>query len=386
MVATTPRLHALGTGHSFSPVADSPGALVSVAKLPRKIEIDSTMQTVSVSGGLRWGELAPVLHEAGFALHNLGSLPHISLAGSVATGTHGSGSRNGSLATAVTAFDLVTADGTVRRLARGEPDFDGAVVALGALGVVSELTLAIQPTFLMRQVVYEGLSFDSALENLDAVLDCAYSVSLFSTWQGFGFEQVWTKQRVGDAVDLRATGAAVARGQRNPVPGVSPTHCTAQGGKPGPWFERLPHFRLEFTPSSGAELQSEYFVPRERAHAALEAINSIRQQIAPVLLIGEIRTVAADNLWLSPSFGRDSLAIHFTWKPDAAAVRPVVRAVEEALAPFDPRPHWGKVFYQEAIGCYERMPDFRRLAAELDPGGKFRNTALDRHIFGVPSR
>ena len=388
MVAQAESVHALGTGHSFSAVADSPGILVSTAGLPPVIEIDPEASTVTVAGGVRWGELAPVVDAAGFALHNMGSLPHISIAGSAATGTHGSGNRNGCLATAVRGLEMVTAWGDLLQLRRGDPGFDGAVVALGSLGVVTRVTLDLQRTYDVRQSVYDELGWESAMAHLDEVFESAYSVSLFTRWAGEGFEQVWVKDRVADGaepVDLAWTGAVRATGPRHPVPGASPEYCTEQDAAPGPWYARLPHFRLEFTPSSGEELQTEYLLPIQHGTAALEAVERIRHRIAPVLQISEIRTVAADGLWLSPCYARDSIAIHFTWVPDLEAVVPVVELVEAALAPFAARPHWGKVFGTEPGAVaeqYERLPDFRQLAGELDPDGKFRNAFVDRYVLG----
>ncbi len=384
VVAACSRIHALGTGHSFSKVADSPGALVSVAGLPRVIDVDSAGSTVTVSAGVRWGELAPVVHEAGFAVHTMGSLPHISVAGSIATGTHGSGDRNGCLATAVTGLQIVRPSGELRELSLGDVDLAGSVVALGGLGVVTRATLRLVPAYDVSQVVYDRLPWDRALEHLEPIMASAMSVSLFTTWRGAGFEQVWVKRRDGDGpVDLAWTGAVLADGPRHPVPGVSPEHCTQQGGVPGPWFDRVPHFRLEFNPSSGAELQTEYLVPRGHGVEALLALDSIRDRIAPVLQIAEIRTVAADDLWLSPSQGRDSLALHFTWIADTAAVAPVVEEVERALAPFGARPHWGKVFGTgpaAVAALYPRMADFRRLLEREDPNGRMRNALIDAYV------
>ncbi len=382
LVVASPRIRALGTRHSFSDVADGPGALVSVAALPRRVEVDAAASTVRVSAGIRWGELAPELHGAGYAVHTLGSLPHISVAGSVATGTHGSGDTNGCLATAVVGLELVTASGELRRISKGEKDFDGSVVALGALGIVTGLTLAVQPTYAVRQWVYDGLPWQVLVDGLDEVMASASSVSLFTTWRGHGAEQVWVKQRTDERdVDLGWTGAVPAPGPRHPVPGMSAEHCTEQGGVAGPWFERVPHFRLEFTPSSGDELQSEFLVPRAHARDALLAIDRIRERIAPVLQIGEIRSVAADELWLSPAYGRDSIALHFTWISDVARVLPVVAEVERLLAPFDARPHWGKVVTATLDrALYPRLDDFAALVAHHDPAGRFRNGYLDRHV------
>ena len=166
-------------------------------------------------------------------------------------------------------------------------------------------------------------------------------------------------------------------------PGWPTDNITAQG-TPGPWNERLPHFRLDFTPSSGAELQSEFMIDRSLAAPALRALDDIADRIAEVLQVTELRTVAADELWLSPSYRRDSACLHFTWVDRVADVLPVVRAVEERLDQFEYRPHWGKVFTcppAAVRGRYERLADFRDLADRHDPSGKFRNTMVERLIF-----
>ena len=383
-VARARRVRVLGTGHSFSPVADTDGTLVLLDAMPRTIEVDPVSSTVRVAAGVRWGELAPVVHEHGFALANMGSLPHISVAGSASTGTHGSGSALGCLATSVVALELVTADGSVREVADGDPDFDGCVVALGTLGVVTSLRLRLVPAFDVEQTVWDDLPLDVATERFDEVMASAYSVSLFTTWRRDVVEQVWVKRRTTDpAADLAWTGATPADGPRHPVPGTDAAACTQQGGAPGPWFERLPHFRLEFTPSSGAELQTEYMLPREHAAAAMGAVRRITDVVSPVLQISEIRTVAADDLWLSPCQGRDTVCLHFTWIDDAVAVAPAVRAVEDVLAPYAARPHWGKVFTTEpptVRSLYPRLAGFEALRDRLDPHRRFANEFVDRYL------
>ncbi|WP_225849611.1 D-arabinono-1,4-lactone oxidase [Streptomyces sp. HPF1205] len=380
LVAGSRRVKALGSGHSFSDVADTDGDLVELTALPREADLDGATGAVRVSAGIRYAELAEILHEKGRALPNMASLPHISVAGSVATGTHGSGSANGSLGTAVRSLELVTADGGTRTLSRGDDDFEGAVVALGALGVVTHLTLDTVPAFDVAQRVLTGLALPHATAHFEAITSAAYSVSLFTDWREPRFTQVWLKQLAGRPVpDL--PWAEPATRPVHPVPGMDPVNCTAQLGEPGPWHERLPHFRPGFMPSSGEELQSEYLLAREHAVPALEALADIRGAIAPVLQICEVRTVAADRLWLSPAYGRDTVALHFTWVKDPEAVRPVLARVEEALRPFDPRPHWGKVFTiapERIRDAYPRMPDFLRLVAATDPEGTFRNAFLRR--------
>jgi xylitol oxidase len=387
LVAASSRLRVLGSGHSFNELADTTGDLVSVAGLPDIADIDSAHSTVRVSAGTRYGELAEQLHRAGFGLPNLASLPHISIAGACATGTHGSGSTNGGLGTSVSAVEFVGGSGELVRLSRADNPsrFPGAVVALGCLGVLTSLTLDLVPTFDVAQYVFEGLPGEALIEHFEAIFASAYSVSVFTDWVTPGF-RVWAKVRAG-ADDpspwFAALGASAADGPRNPVPGVPADNCTEQGGVPGPWYDRLPHFRLDFTPSFGDELQSEALLARSDGPAALAAIAALRHQIAPVLLTAEIRTIAADDLWLSPTHGRDSVAFHFTWKKEPDAVRPVVGAIEAALAPFNARAHWGKVSTIDPAvtrAQYEKLPDFRALAAEHDPSGKFRNEFVDRYL------
>lgn len=382
IVALSSRVRALGTGHSFNLIADTTGGLISLARLPTIIEVDAERARVTVSADVTYGELASHLHGAGYALANLASLPHISVAGACATGTHGSGDTVGNLATAVSAIEMVTADGDLVAIERGADDFAGTVVALGALGVVVSMCLDIEPTYYASQHVYENMRLDQLDENFDEIFASGYSVSLFTTWRGTAhhgpvISQAWVKQRMTQPGEpLPALfGAILAAGPRHPVPGHSPVHCTAQLGAPGPWHQRLPHFRLDYTPSAGRELQSEFLLPRSAAVPAIHAIEQISDVVAAVLQISEIRTVAADDLWLSPSYRRDSVGLHFTWIDDMRAVAPVIARVEEQLAPFDPRPHWGKLF--TVPGHYDRLSDFLRLMQRYDPAGKFRNPFLD---------
>jgi xylitol oxidase len=389
LVAASERVRAVGTGHSFSRIADTPGVLVSVAGLPPVIDIDTGRASVKVSAGVRYGDLAVRLHAAGYALHNLGSLPHISVAGACATATHGSGDRNGNLATAVSAIEMVTADGKVAVLRRGDDDagFAGAVVGLGALGVVTTVTLDLVPAFDVRQYVYEDLPAAQLNACFGEIFSSGYSVSVFTDWQGPLHNQMWIKCRADPAAvsppEQRWMGARLADGPRHPLPGGPAANCTEQQGLPGPWHERLPHFRLDFTPSSGAELQSEYLVPRHLGVTALAAVAALRDRLAPVLQISEIRTVASDNLWMSPSYRRDTIGLHFTWTDDVRAVTPAIAAVEERLAPLGARPHWGKLFGTAPAALtalYERTPDFRALMRHYDPAGKFRNDFIDRYF------
>jgi xylitol oxidase len=382
LVAAADRVRPFGTRHSFTDVADTTGDLVSTLELPAEVDLDGTARTVRVAAGVRYGELAEQLQREGWALATMASLPHISVAGAVATGTHGSGDRTGSLAAAVTGLEYVAADGALRTTDRGDADFAGRVVALGALGVVTAVVLDVEPTYDVRQDLWTDLPWDDAVADLDALTSSAYSVSLFTDWTSGRVGQVWLKSR-GDAPPAELAGARAATSTLHMLAGADVAAVTRQGGVPGPWNRRLPHFRLEFTPSRGEELQSEYLLPR--AHAA-EAIGRLRQlapSFAGLLQVSEVRTIAADDLWLSGAYGVDTVGLHFTWVRDVPGVYAVLPAIEEALLPLGARPHWGKCFVAGADAlrpAYPRFDDFRRLAQDADPTGKLRNDFLARHL------
>ncbi|MEP6482310.1 MAG: D-arabinono-1,4-lactone oxidase [Rhodoglobus sp.] len=381
VVAKAPKIRALGSRHSFNDLADS-AELVTLEGMPPAISIDAESETVSFSGGLRYGDVGVVLQEAGWALRNLASLPHISVAGAVATGTHGSGDRNGTLSRAVSGLTLVTASGALRTISPADPEFDGAVVALGALGVVHRVTLDIEPTFQVRQDVYQGLTWPKLLDNFDKITSRAYSVSVFTDWSGDDVGTVWLKSRIDGAKPPQDLyGATPALVALHPLPGLPGTDATEQRGIPGAWLDRLSHFKLGFTPSNGDELQTEYIVPRRHAVDAIRAVRALSDRITPHLHITELRTMAADSLWLSGAYETDAVAIHFTWHKDPDAVLQLLPVIEEALAPFDARPHWGKLFHSVNKSLYPKLGDFVALAHEFDPEGKFRNAYLERNVF-----
>ena len=384
------RLRVLGTRHCFNGIADSAHRLLSLQDMARIVSIDATRRTVTVDGGITYGQLCPELDRHGFALHNLASLPHISVAGATATATHGSGVTNGNLASAVSGLEIVTASGDVLTVSR-ESDpatFHGGVVALGALGVVTRITLDIQPAFAMRQDVYLNLPMAQLREHFEDIVAAGYSVSLFTAWRDDLIEAVWIKRRLDGggtpAAPAEFYGAPLATMDVHPIIALGAEPCTRQMGVAGPWHERLPHFRMGFTPSSGHELQSEYFVPRRNAVEAIAAVNRLRERVSPLLMVTELRTVDADELWMSPCYRQPSLAIHFTWKQDWESLRKVLPMIERELAPFGVRSHWGKLFTLAPATLrarYERVAEFKQLLAQHDPKGKFRNEFLATTLY-----
>jgi len=389
LMKKTGKLRALGSRHSFNRIADSTHTQISLAHLDQ-IDIDDKARTVTVGAGIKYGQLAPVIDARGFALHNLASLPHISVAGAIATATHGSGIHNGNLATAVRALEIVTTDGDLIHLSREKDgdQFAGAVVGLGSVGVVTTVTLELQPTYQVAQTVYQNLPFSELEHNFDSIFGAGYSVSLFTDWQNHQATQVWIKRRLapGETHNWAAEfyNAKRATEELHPITGHPAESCTEQMGVPGPWYQRLPHFKMEFTPSSGRELQTEYFVPRDRGYEAILAVEKLKDKITPHLFVTELRSIAADDLWMSTAYQRDSLAIHFTWKPEWDAVKQILPQIEAHLKPFAPRPHWAKLFTlppQQLQAQYTHLPQFKALLNQHDHGGKLRNEFIETNLY-----
>lgn len=389
IVKSCDSIKALGARHSFNGIADSTANQISLKRLTQ-MDLDTRGNTVTVGAGVTYGALAPYLQKNGYAVHNLASLPHVSVAGACATGTHGSGLKNGNLSTAVSAMEIVTASGEIVKLSRSKDgeQFLGAVVGLGGLGVATTVTLDVQPTFDVSQIVYENLPLNHLEHHFNDIFGAGYSVSLFSDWQNHKATQVWIKRRMDQNGNEKPApeffGATLATRKLHPLADHSAENCTEQLGIPGPWHERLPHFRMNFTPSSGAELQTEYIIPRDKGYQAILAVEELRDQITPHLFITEFRTIDADNLWISECYKRPSMAIHFTWKPEWAAVKEILPSIEAKLAPFDARPHWAKLFTvaPDVIQSrYPRMAEFKKLLAQYDPKGKFRNQFLTTNLY-----
>ena len=390
VIKKSQKLTALGSRHSFNTIADNTENQVSLSHFNKVVSLDKLAGTVTVESGMKYGELAPYLHENGFALHNLASLPHISIAGAVATATHGSGIKNGNLSTAVLGIEFINAAGELVNLTKKNDGdkFNGAVVALGAFGVVTKLTLELQPTFNMKQVVYRNLAMSELEKNFNEIMGSGYSVSLFTDWKNKNINEVWVKSKVeneNDAARPELFGAKLSQQNLHPIETESAENCTDQMGVPGPWYERMPHFKMGFKPSAGKELQAEYFVPIEHAYEAMMVFEKLTEKITPHLFISEIRAIAADDFWMSPCHKKTCVALHTTWKQEVEAVMQLLPVLEEQLAPFEARPHWAKLFTMSPSvlrSRYEKLNDFKQLVSQYDPNGKFRNEFLATNIFG----
>ena len=380
-------VHAVGGRHSFSDIADTRGTLVSLEHL-RSVTVDREAATAEVGAGVKYSDLCPLLQAQGFAVENLASLPHICVVGACATATHGSGTQN--LAASVVELQLVDGRGKLVTLAEGDAGFAGAVVGLGALGIVTQATLRLKPAFDVRQWVWVEMPLDAFVANLDEIFAAGYSVSGFTTWRDNQVSEVWVKRLASDG-DWTGGGewfgAKAASRDLHPIVTMDATACTSQLGVPGPAWERLPHFRPDHPPSSrGRERHSEYLVDRRHAVDAVRALYEVGERIAPALQISEIRTVKADDLWMSTAYDRECVCLHFTWTDNDADVAAAMPVVEQALKSFAPRPHWGKMHTiapADVVAQYPRINDFRALCKRHDPDGKFRNDYLDRFMDSV---
>ncbi|MDN5213419.1 FAD-binding protein [Fulvivirgaceae bacterium BMA12] len=389
LVAKLPSLKGLGSRHSFNTIADSKHQLVSLKNMKKVVSLDKTGRKVTVEAGSRYGDICEYLERQGFALHNMASLPHISIAGAGATATHGSGVNNQALSSGISAVEIVKADGEVVNLSReknGE-QFYGAVVGVGALGVVTKVTLDLFPTYKMQQIVYRNIPMSSLENDFDTIMSSGYSVSLFTDWRNKNINEVWIKSRTDATESVSGNeyyGGTLADRHLHPVESQSAESCTEQMGIEGAWYERLPHFKMEFTPSSGEELQAEYFVPMEYGYKAVMAVESLNEKISPHLYISEVRTIAEDNHWMSPAYKKPCVSIHFTFKPQWEAVQKILPLIEQVLDPYFVRPHWGKLFTMAPFVLHsriEKLTQFRELAQDFDPDGKFRNDFLRKNVF-----
>lgn len=377
------RVRVVGTRHTFNDLTDTDGVHLSLRDLPRVLRLTPEGDGVVIDGGATYTEVNRFLAQHDRALANLASLPHITVAGAIATATHGSGDAQPSLASAVRSLTHVTPTGALHTISRGEPGFERYPVHLGLFGPVVELTLDVVPAFTVATTVYEGLSYDVAVEHLDELTHDLYSFSLAPNWADGGRSLLFAKRLAGQAAPHEWFGATAARSPRHPSPGADTAAVTEQLGAAGPSSKRLTHFRSEFEPSVGDEIQSEYLVPRRHARAALRALPDFSGVFAQLAHSMEIRTVAGDDLPASPFHAGDTLAVHVTWRRDPARVAAFLPQLESALEAFDARPHWGKAFVtspERLRQLFPRLPEVDDEARRHDPDGVFRNRWIERVV------
>ena len=397
VVAASQKIRAIGARHSFNGIADSPADQIDLSGIDPDIMIDQQRMTVTVGAGISYGDLSLFLQQQGLALHNLASLPQVTVAGAIATATHGSGDGNKALSSAVAGLELVVSDGSLQRIEWGDADFEAMVVSLGAFGIVTRVKLAIEPTFDIRQDAFVDMPWDELLAKFDAISSAAYSFSIFTKWSGSTVSRIWLKTRMGAArpseFDIETLGSNLGSnlglkpGVPYSVPATveNPLALLNPFGVPGPWSDRLTHTRREIAPVPADQIQSEYLIARPQLGKAVAIIRSMAETVDALLYATEIRTIAADEFWLSPAYRQDTIGLHFTWKKEADAVDAVTKELEAALIPLGAKPHGGKLIHAEAATLaplYPRMADFRSRARGRDPEGKFRNAYLEKHVFG----
>ncbi len=384
LVSRATSVKVIGTRHSFNHIGSPTEVFISSRNLSRVVSIDRIEGSVWVQAGITYGELSLVLDSEGLALKNMASLPHISVGGAIATATHGSGFQNQCLSSQALALKFVLADGSLLEVDKhADPElFQACVVHLGAIGALVEVKLALVPRFEIAQSVFLNVKFESAVNQLMEILSLGYSVSLFTQWKGDCLDQIWVKRLPSEPSPdrfLNGIGASKAQQKVHPILDVDPVNCTDQLDIPGPSFDRLPHFKFDFTPSHGEELQSEYLIPQPYAQDALRALHAHQSAFDKHLLISEIRTIAADSALMSPFCAVDAMGIHFTWKKDWHSVKAILPLVESVLSQYQPKPHWGKLWAmkpKQVAQSYPGLSEFKKTIQKYDPNKKFQNPFL----------
>lgn len=380
VVAAAPRAKAVGTRHCFTRIADSPGGvLVDTSGLDVGVTVDHDTMTATVPAGWSYSKIVAELEAQGVALPNLASLPHVSIAGATATGTHGSGDTNQVMAACMSGIELVDGEGELRTIDSGHPDLKALSVGLGAFGIFTTLTVDVEPSYLVQGAYFRETSWQNLLDNLDDVMASAYSVNLHAAYSDTNVRGIWSKYRLegSEPLDLPDELFGMTRVEGQLTPGKNTII-----NEPGPWSERLAHFTPESAPSAeGDELQTEYFVDRKHGAAAINALRKMGADLDPHLHGTEIRTVASDDLWLSPCYRRETLSLGMTWRKHEPEVRALLPRMEEALAPFEARPHWAKLFAYDRsalLDQFEHLDATLTLAESYDPNGTFNNPYLER--------
>lgn len=386
VVSSSQAVKVLATGHSFNAIGDTTETLISIKNLSNGIEIDSQNAQALISAGMAYADAARYLESNGWAFSNMASLGEVTIAGAISTGTHGSGSNNGVLSTSVVGLEIVLGSGELITIDQSNSEeFAGFVVSLGALGVFTKIKMRIIPSFSVKQFVYENIGIQVVAENFDTVFNSAYSVSYFSNWAKNSTGQIWMKfldDSSSDNLSDNWLGANQAKAKQHPVKINNPDPCTDQLGISGKWLYRLPHFKLDSSPASGDEVQTEYLVDRKYVNEYIQDLRAIGDEIAPRVYATEIRTIKSDELWLSGAYQRETVGFHFTWKKSDTLVDFLPR-IEEILGKHHGRPHWAKLFSvrsDELSARYPKYSDFEALLKKYDPKQKFRNKFIDQYF------
>jgi L-gulonolactone oxidase len=392
----------VGAGHSFSDIACTDGRLLRLDRLDRIVSMDRETGSVTVEGGIPLWKLNEELAQRGLALSNLGDIDRQSISGAVSTATHGGGARFGGLATFVTGLELVTAAGEVVQCsAEVEPElFACARVSLGALGVITKVTLQCEPAFRLH-AVERPCTVEELVRDLDEIADANEHIDCY--W--FPHTDVATV-KVANRTDAPVRAWRGWKRYRNEV--LLPNHvyaarCAVGRMRPG----RIPANMQRVAAGIGRSQQTdvshrilcsrrlvrfvemEYAVPRsELTQLLLQVRDLIETEGLRVDFPVEVRVAAADDIPLSTAHGRATgyLAVHLSAGTPRPRIERYFRGVEGLMLDAGGRPHWGKLHFQDAAGLSPRYPDwdrFRRVRTRVDPDGRFRNRYLDR-VLGPP--
>jgi L-gulonolactone oxidase len=394
------RVKVVGAGHSFTDIACTDGRMVSLDGYDHFLEVDTRAATVKVEGGITIAALGQALAEVGLAQPNLGDVAYQSIAGAISTATHGTGGRLGNISTQVKALSLVTADGVLECSAEDNADvFQAARVGLGALGVISTVTLQCVPAFTLRSI--------QAPRQLDEVLDAVED--LVAANDHFEFFWIPHSDRVLAITNNRTDAPAHPPGKVSAYFNDIVMENHAFG-----LLQRLGRANTTWIPALGRVtgrllnardvadvshrvfanqrlvrfVEMEYALPRPALAAAVRDVRSmIDRQGLRISFPVEVRIAAADDIWLSTASGRDTgyIAVHvFQGLPFDR----YFREVEAIMNGYEGRPHWGKMHYQTAETLRPRYPhwaDFIGVRDRLDPEGRFSNAYLDRVLGKTPA-
>uniref|UniRef100_A0A915D0Y3 FAD-binding PCMH-type domain-containing protein n=1 Tax=Ditylenchus dipsaci TaxID=166011 RepID=A0A915D0Y3_9BILA len=389
------KIRPVGTRHSFSEIANTNDTLICLVHMNLILSVDPSVPSVTVQAGITYTDLIPFLQSIGLAIPMMASLGEISIAGAINTAVHGSGAGIGNLATQVLGLQMVLADGSVVQYSKGQNDTElaAATVGLGALGIVTQVTLQAQPTYNLAINVFENMDMSVLDTQLYNITHSGYAINMWSTFGTPGvLDQVWITTKV-DSNGVNAYGnvsqlygAPAATAQSSPIAALPPTYVVPQMGIVGPYYERLTDYDLGLSGQEGQQTQSEYYVDFDDFVPALKALQTLSAEINAVVYVALFRITEKDELWMSPQYKKTTMAIHFSWQPKLDQVMALLPKIEAALAPFNPIPHWGKLYTlkpEQYLPLLPKYPEWREQVELHDPTHKFRNKWLEENIFVV---